>query len=140
MMPLLYRRGKAFFLPSSKSDTNHLAFWVVFGTLIGGILAALVAFEFQEKDLSLGLFFGCLVASLNFLGLNSLTQRVLKAGGAKGQKLFGVWNVVRWLGFALAFWWLLSVSRKCLLGGLVGYFWFLIVLTWTSLRLAYSKK
>jgi hypothetical protein len=140
MMPVLYRRGKTLFLPSSESVTNHLAFRVVLGTMIGGILAALVSFESQQKDLSLGLFFGCLVVSLNFLGLNSLTQRVLKAGGAKGQKLFGVWNIVRWMGFALAFWWLLSVSRRCLLGALVGYFWFLIVLTWTSLRLASSKK
>jgi len=65
-----------------------------------------------------------------------MVSRVLAAGQTQGPGLFRIYHLIRWVLFALIIWALLTVSVFCLLGALVSYTWFLLVLVWAGLKTA----
>jgi len=110
------------------------------GSLVGGLLFAAGAYGLGYLEFSKGLFLGALLAPLHLLGLKSMVGHILTAGRARGQSLFRIFHILRWFLFALIIWALLSVSVFCLLGALVSYTWFLLVLAWAGLKGAMPEK
>jgi len=116
--------------------------WMSFigvGTLTGGLVLSLAALLFQKNDLAFGLSLGAIFSYLNFNGLKALTDRVLKHA-EKGQSSFWLWNLSRWVLFALVCAFFIWVSPGCLLGAVVSYVWSLLVLSWASFRWAKLSK
>ena len=109
---------------------------VCLGSLGGGLLFAVAAFGLGYNDFSKGLFLGALLSPLHLLGLKSMTGRILNAGQAQGPALFRIYHLLRWFLFAFVIWALLTVSVFCLLGALVSYTWFLLVLAWIGIKSA----
>lgn len=103
-------------------------------TLLGGIVAALLALVLGQKGWALGFFAGGLLSVLNFFFLKSLVEKNMTPEGATDQRRFWFWNAARWGACVLFCWLLLSVSIACLFGALISYLWFLGVLTWVGLR------
>jgi hypothetical protein len=87
-------------------------------------------FLLNKSDVSLGLFLGGILSSLNLFSLRWIAGRILHSGTQKGGGPVWIWNLARWMGLALACWGLVQISAFCLLGALAGYFWFLFVLGW----------
>jgi hypothetical protein len=114
---------------SSPDESFRLVRSVVFRTLLGTTLAAILAyFLFKKTDWGLGLFIGGILSSLNLFSLRWVAGRILQSGTGKGGGSIWFWNLIRWALLALACWCLVQISAFCLLGALAGYFWFLLVL------------
>ncbi|HXL72740.1 MAG TPA: hypothetical protein VN963_03860 [bacterium] len=107
---------------------------VCLGSLVGGFLFAAGAYGAGFPEFSKGLFLGSLLSPLHLLGLQSMTSRILNAGQARGPGLFRIYHLLRWLLFAFVIWALLTISVYCLLGALVSYTWFLLVLAWAGIK------
>jgi hypothetical protein len=123
--------------PKLKSGGPSTAFLlrVCLGSLVGGLLFATAAYGAAGyNDFSKGLFLGALLSPLHFLGLKGMTNRILNAGQMRGPGLFRIYHFLRWLMFAFVIWALLSISVFCLLGALVNYSWFLLVLAWAGMK------
>jgi hypothetical protein len=134
--PALHRE-KAFTGP-----TEIPARWMSFiavGTLTGGAVFSIAALFLSKNDLAIGLSVGALLSTFNFYGLKALTDKVLKQG-EKGRQTFWFWNLLRWVLFAFICWLLVWVSPVCLLGAVVSYLWFLLVLGWAGLKWASNFK
>ena len=101
---------------------------------------AATAFVLGKKELSLGLFLGGILSTLNFYGLKRLTEKVLKLEEQKAKAMFWFLTASRWCLFILACWGLLMISPSCLLGAFISYFWFLLVLGWVGWRSASPAK
>jgi hypothetical protein len=110
------------------------------GSLAGGFLFAATAYGLGYLEFSKGLFLGALLSPLHLLGLKSMVGSILTAGRGRGQSLFRIFHIFRWFLFALIIWALLLVSVFCLLGALVSYTWFLLVLTWAGFKDAMREK
>ena len=137
------------FLPMTNRMDLKLKFggpWTAFllrvclGSLGGGLLFAAVAYGLGYKDFSKGLFLGALLSPLHLLGLKSMTGRILNAGQAQGPGLFRIYHLLRWFLFAFVIWALLTISVFCLLGALVSYTWFLLVLAWVGIKSAMPEN
>jgi len=116
--------------------------WMSFigvGTLTGGLVLSLAALLVQKNDLAIGLSLGAIFAYLNFSGLRTLTEKVLKEA-EKGQSIFWFWNMVRWVLFALVCGSFIWISPGCLLGAVVSYILSLLVLGWAGYRWATRSK
>jgi hypothetical protein len=122
--------------PKFKSGGPWAAFLlrVSLGSLGGDLLFAAAAYGLGYNDFSKGLFLGALLSPLHLLGLKSMTGRVLNAGQAQGPALFRIYHLLRWFLFVFVIWALLTVSVFCLLGALVSYTWFLLVLAWVGIK------
>jgi hypothetical protein len=122
--------------PNLKSRGPSPAFLlrVCLGSLAGGLLFAAAAYAEGYNDFSKGLFLGSLLSPLHLLGLQSMTNRILNAGQVRGPGLFRIYHVLRWLLFAFVVWALLTISVFCLLGALVSYTWFLLILAWAGIK------
>ncbi len=118
----------------SSSDLSfRLSLSVSSRTVLGCTLAAaLIYFLFQKTDLSLGLFLGGILSSLNLFSLRWISGKILHSGSRKGGGPVLLWNLLRWFLVALVCWGLVQISDFCLLGALAGYFWFLLVLSWVG--------
>jgi len=103
--------------------------------LVGGLAGGMTAYFIHQKELALGIFAGSGLSALNFHFLYSLSGKILKAG-QNGKKIFWLWTAIRWFIFALIGWGLIQISPACLWGALGGYFWGLMVLTWSGWRAA----
>jgi len=108
--------------------------------LAGGLALSAIAYATGHPHLGKGLLLGSFLSPLQLLTLQSLTNKVVKAGPAKGLGVFRFYNLFRWAYFVLVCWILLQVSVSCLLGGLLSYTWFLLVLGWVGFRTALPKK
>ncbi len=128
--------------PELKADGPSGSFLlkVCLGSLGGGILFAFSAYLTGYHDFAKGLFLGALLAPLHLLGLKSMVVRILAAGQARGPGLFRIYHILRWFLFVLIAGGLLTVSVFCLLGALVSYTWFLLVLAWAGLKAAGSSR
>jgi len=135
----LHYRGKEK-LSVSPLDPRRLLVSITMGTLLGGAVAAVFSLIFGKNDLGLGFFLGSILSVINFYGLKVLAEKVLRPGEPKSQKLFWFWNIFRWILFAFFCWLLLMVSNICLLGAVLSYFWFLVVLGWLGWRSASFQK
>ena len=120
----------------SQSPSGAFLLRVCLGSLVGSLVLAAMAYGTGYLDFSKGLFLGALLSPLHLLGLKSMVDRVLAAGQAKGPGLFRIYHLIRWVLFAFIIWALLTVSVFCLLGALVSYTWFLLVLAWAGLKTA----
>jgi hypothetical protein len=109
---------------------------VCLGSLAGGFLFASVAYRIGYHNFAKGLFLGSLLSPLHLWGLQNMTRHILSAGQARGQGLFRIYHVFRWFLFVLIAGVLLTLSVFCLLGALVSYTWFLLVLAWAGLKAA----
>lgn len=107
---------------------------VSLGSFGGGVLFAILAYGLGYNDFSKGLFLGALLSPLHLLGLKNMTKRILNAGQVRGPGLFRIYHILRWLLFAFVVWALLTISVFCLLGALVSYTWFLLVLAWVGIK------
>ena len=105
-------------------------------SLGGGLLFALSAYLTGYPNFAKGLLLGALLAPLHLLGLKSMVGRILAAGQAQGPGLFRIYHILRWFLFVLIAGGLLTLSVFCLLGALVSYTWFLLVLAWAGLKAA----
>jgi hypothetical protein len=103
---------------------------------VGSLVLAAIAYGAGYPDFSKGLFLGALLSPLHLFGLKSLVNRVLTAGQTQGPSLFRIYHLIRWVLFAFIIWVLLKVSVFFLLGALVSYTWFLLVLVWAGLKTA----
>jgi hypothetical protein len=110
------------------------------GGLAGGLVLAALAFHLEHTEIAKGLFLGAILSPIHLLGLNRMTARVLNAGEAKGPGLFRVYYLLRWGSFLLVLGILLAISVECLLGALVSYTWFLLVLAWAGVRGSMREK
>ena len=109
---------------------------VCLGSLVGSLVLATITYGTGYLYFSKGLFLGALLSPLHLLGLKSMVSRVLSAGQSRGPGLFRIYHLIRWVLFAFIIWALLMVSVFCLLGALVSYTWFLLVLAWAGLKTA----
>jgi hypothetical protein len=104
-------------------------------TLLGCSGAGLVALLVGAKGLALGFFLGGVLSIANFIGLKLLVEKAFPSADRSDPKVFWTWTGVRWMAFAVVCWGLLSISRECLLGALVGYLIFLATLGWVGVKL-----
>jgi hypothetical protein len=108
--------------------------------LAGGLVLSYIAYAAGHPYLGKGLLLGSFLSPLQLLTLQSLTNKVIKAGPAKGLGVFRLYNLFRWAYFVLVCWLLVRISVSCLLGGLLSYIWFLLALGWVGFRTALPKK
>ena len=125
--------------PSPIPNLHWIAL-VAASTMGGSIVGAAIALVLGKKELSLGLFLGGILSTLNFYSLKRLTEKVLKLEEQKAKAMFWFLTAARWLLFVLACWGLLKISPFCLLGAVAGYLWFLLVLGWVGWRSVASVK
>lgn len=136
--PALHRGRETGAFGPQEVPVKWMAF-VAVGTLTGGLVFSITALVFQKSDLAIGFSLGALLSILNFYGLKTLTEKLLKQG-EKGRQAFWLWNLLRWLFFAIICWLFVSVSPVCLLGAVVSYLWFLLALAWAGLKWAAASK
>ncbi|HTA75579.1 MAG TPA: hypothetical protein VK791_00310 [bacterium] len=122
--------------PKSSGPSGAFLLRVCLGSLLGSLLLAAIAYGTGYLYFAKGLFLGALLSPLHLLGLKSMVNRVLAAGQAQGPGLFRIYHLIRWVLFAFIIWALLTVSVFCLLGALVSYTWFLLMLVWAGLKTA----
>lgn len=104
-------------------------------TLLGCSGAGLIALLVGAKGLALGFFLGGVLSIANFIGLKLLVEKAFPSADRSEPRIFWTWTGARWALFAIVCWGLLSISRECLLGALVGYSIFLTSLGWVGVKL-----
>lgn len=107
--------------------------------LAGSAAAGIVLYFMHQKDVAFGVAAGTVLSVVNFHFLYSLSGKILKSGN-DGKKVFWFWSAVRWGLLALVCGALLWISPVCLWSALGGYFWGLLVLTWTGWRALLSSS
>jgi len=123
---------------ASEIPAKPLMVQVCLGTLAGGGLMAVLARLLGFHMLSWGLLLGAFLAPLNLLTLSSMARRFLQADVNKRNIVLWTSNLIRWGSIALAVWVLIQISVYCLLGALLSYTWYLMVLAWAG-RMSASK-